>query len=388
MAKPARKRETINSRLVYNFHPMFRDAGRRHFYYGNDSRVARAGHLRGRRHPGHRQRRRDDRDGRAHHAAGRRDPGPAAVRARRGRPGHRGRAAEDPGVHAPRHRDDDGRPRRVHASTPTCPTPALVHPDAGRHAAATTRSTENAELFPVVADALGSTSCGCCGPRSTGWAPSASSGTTATTSSPSRPGVILGYERNTTTNTLPAPTRASRSSPSSGSRARPRPRRPAVHDLPDRARRGLTSMSFEPAGNRELPQGARLHARRSGSSCSDLSARPQGGEVRRHRARRGCAGKNIALIFEKTSTRTRCAFEVAAYDQGAHVTYLDPCGVADRATRSRSRTPPGCSAGCTTGSSTAGRRRRTSRSSRRTPACRSGTGSPTSGTRPRRCATC
>jgi len=37
-------------------------------------------------------------------------------------------------------------------------------------------------------------------------------------------------------------------------------------------------------------------------------------------------GKNIALIFEKTSTRTRCAFEVAAYDQGAHVTYLDPGG--------------------------------------------------------------
>ncbi|HET8613976.1 MAG TPA: ornithine carbamoyltransferase [Actinomycetales bacterium] len=36
--------------------------------------------------------------------------------------------------------------------------------------------------------------------------------------------------------------------------------------------------------------------------------------------------KNVALIFEKTSTRTRCAFEVAAYDQGAHVTYLDPTG--------------------------------------------------------------
>ena len=35
-------------------------------------------------------------------------------------------------------------------------------------------------------------------------------------------------------------------------------------------------------------------------------------------------GKNIALIFEKTSTRTRSAFEVSAYDQGAHVTYLDP----------------------------------------------------------------
>ncbi len=37
-------------------------------------------------------------------------------------------------------------------------------------------------------------------------------------------------------------------------------------------------------------------------------------------------GKNIALIFEKASTRTRCAFETAAYDQGAHVTYLGPTG--------------------------------------------------------------
>jgi ornithine carbamoyltransferase len=37
-------------------------------------------------------------------------------------------------------------------------------------------------------------------------------------------------------------------------------------------------------------------------------------------------GKNIALIFEKTSTRTRCAFEVAAFDQGALVTYLGPGG--------------------------------------------------------------
>lgn len=37
-------------------------------------------------------------------------------------------------------------------------------------------------------------------------------------------------------------------------------------------------------------------------------------------------GKNIALIFEKASTRTRCAFETAAYDQGAHVTYLGPSG--------------------------------------------------------------
>ncbi len=37
-------------------------------------------------------------------------------------------------------------------------------------------------------------------------------------------------------------------------------------------------------------------------------------------------GKNIALIFEKASTRTRCAFQAAAYDQGAHITYLGPTG--------------------------------------------------------------
>src|SRR4249919_1148992 len=47
-------------------------------------------------------------------------------------------------------------------------------------------------------------------------------------------------------------------------------------------------------------------------------AKYSGTEVARMR------GKNVALIFEKTSTRTRCAFEVASYDQGAHVTYLDP----------------------------------------------------------------
>jgi ornithine carbamoyltransferase len=37
-------------------------------------------------------------------------------------------------------------------------------------------------------------------------------------------------------------------------------------------------------------------------------------------------GKNIALVFEKASTRTRCAFEVAVHDQGGHVTYIDPAG--------------------------------------------------------------
>ena len=55
--------------------------------------------------------------------------------------------------------------------------------------------------------------------------------------------------------------------------------------------------------------------------AADLkAAKAQGREEQR------LAGKEIALIFEKDSTRTRCAFEVAAYDQGAHVTFIGPSG--------------------------------------------------------------
>ncbi len=57
----------------------------------------------------------------------------------------------------------------------------------------------------------------------------------------------------------------------------------------------------------------------------DLSKRLKA-EKRERRETRRLSGRNIALIFEKTSTRTRCAFEVAAFDQGAHVTYLGPAG--------------------------------------------------------------
>lgn len=52
---------------------------------------------------------------------------------------------------------------------------------------------------------------------------------------------------------------------------------------------------------------------------AELKAQKRAGSERRR-----LTGRSIALIFEKTSTRTRCAFEVAAYDQGAHVTYIDP----------------------------------------------------------------
>ena len=55
--------------------------------------------------------------------------------------------------------------------------------------------------------------------------------------------------------------------------------------------------------------------------AADLKAAKYGGYEQQR-----MKGKNIAVIFEKTSTRTRVAFEVAAYDQGAHVTYLGPSG--------------------------------------------------------------
>jgi ornithine carbamoyltransferase len=54
---------------------------------------------------------------------------------------------------------------------------------------------------------------------------------------------------------------------------------------------------------------------------AELKAAKQGGTEKKH-----LKGKTIALIFEKASTRTRVGFEVAAYDQGAHVTYLGPSG--------------------------------------------------------------
>ncbi len=55
--------------------------------------------------------------------------------------------------------------------------------------------------------------------------------------------------------------------------------------------------------------------------AADLKAKKKAGIPHKF-----CEGKNIALIFEKTSTRTRCSFEVAAYDLGMGVTYLDPSG--------------------------------------------------------------
>jgi len=99
----------------------------------------------------------------------------------------------------------------------------------------------------------------------------------------------------------------------------------------------------------------------------DLKRAKYSGTERQH-----LKGKNIALIFEKTSTRTRCAFEVAAYDQGANVTYID-LNSSQIGHKESMKDTARCSGGCTTPSSTAGSGRRSSRSWRSTPACRSTT---------------
>src|SRR5215218_8673846 len=77
-------------------------------------------------------------------------------------------------------------------------------------------------------------------------------------------------------------------------------------------------------------------------------------------------GKEIVLIFEKDSTRTRCAFEVAAYDQGAHVTFIGPSGCTTRSSTAasartlRAGSPSGQGYPSTTVSQTSGTRPRSS----------------------------
>jgi ornithine carbamoyltransferase len=83
-------------------------------------------------------------------------------------------------------------------------------------------------------------------------------------------------------------------------------------------------------------------------------------------------GANIALLFEKTSTRTRCAFEVAAHDQGAHVTYLDPAG-SQMGHKESVRDTARVLGRFYDASSTGAARSPWSRSSRPSPGCRSGT---------------
>ena len=150
------------------------------------------------------------------------------------------------------------------------------------------------------------------------------------------PGVVVGYDRNVATNTM-LRKHGIEVVAVTGERARSRPGRAAVHDLPDRAGPCLAeeptwtsgigpAREEPPEGDRPHPRGVPRPRRPGGRLRAEKPARPPAARPDGTVGPAPLAGRNIALIFEKASTRTRAAFEVAAHDQGAHVTYLGPEG--------------------------------------------------------------
>ena len=243
MTMPARKRETVHSRAIYTFHPMFaaeRDAFT--LLLRQRRRPARAGHLRGRRHPRHRQRH-------GHGGAGR-----AYDRRRASR---RSPRAGSPAATVPSTRSSRSSCRKTRAFMHLDTAMTMVDSDAfvtypylPRELRSFTltpddspdglRVEQDDDLWLAVAKALDL--------RLTVRVLSAVQDQRAAAREQwddgnnflaVSPGVIVGYERNTTTNSYLREQRH-RGRRGRRQRARPRPRRTPVHDLPDRARPRLT----------------------------------------------------------------------------------------------------------------------------------------------------
>ena len=131
MAKPARQRETLHSRAIYRYHPLFADADFVTYYGDDDHNHLPASVEGGDVHVigngtvmiGMGERTTPD---------GCRDPDSTPVRFRSSTHGHRRRAAEVPRDDAPRHRDDDGRSQHVRPLSVLRPSPTLVDDHAGR----------------------------------------------------------------------------------------------------------------------------------------------------------------------------------------------------------------------------------------------------------------
>ena len=208
MAKPARRREAVH--LERDLPPP--PAVRRRAARDLERRRWPAARARGRRRPRDRQRRRAGRHGRAHAARRGGGAGPAAVRGRRGARGDRRRPARAALGDAPRHRDDDGRPRRLH-HLPRRPSPARPYrldarprrrqrrarDDAARRASPRALGVAALRIFETGGDRFEA--------EREQWDDGNNVLAVA-------PGVVVAYERNVDTNTAPARARASRSSPS------------------------------------------------------------------------------------------------------------------------------------------------------------------------------
>ena len=323
MAMPARQRESLHTRAIYRFHPLFAGAD---FvtYYGDEDRNYQPATIEG---------------GDVHvigHGAvligmGERTT-PMAIETvahalfAAGQADHGGghRAPPQPRLHAPRHGDVHGRRGHLRPLPLLRPPPAQLDRHGRREPG---RAHHRPQPQPV---------------GHPGRDPGGHEITVLTTDEDIRaaereqwddgtnylavaPGVVMGYERNVATNTM-LRKHGHRGGDHRRQRARPGPGRPALHDLSHPTRPGIAGRTTEgPTMN--------LHGR---SLLKEIDftkeeflflvdlAEELRQEKRRGTERQRMVGRNIALIFEKASTRTRSAFEVGAHDQGAHVTYLGP----------------------------------------------------------------